>query len=252
MSTSQAMNLLTNDEGLRFRSYFLRFVSPLYYLQEGNRRATVKANGTCFFMQGPSSFFGVTARHVISDAPKGDLPILVGNLKMDVRDRDISGSSGLDVFTFSISGNEIHKLGKTPFGYEDLAPADLGGFVMPCGFPGNLRSRLGPYETDFVATDYSGVITSVGDDTATIRFASDDELKRFNTKIGSNGNWFKPGGMSGGPVFRVKSEYGALTSKLVGVISQGHDFQTGRQMVFTQSSVISSSGRVAHARNKRF
>lgn len=173
--TNEYISAMLSEYGMRFRAEILKYIAPVAFVSEGNKRATVRANGTCFFISHGDNTFGVTANHVVEQANTFPCTCL-GNMIFDFDEREISKSQKRDLFTFQISKEEISALGKEPVPICQARGIERGNYLTPCGFPGSLRSKVDSFTTEFIATEYAGQVVAIQDDFATLNFAADEDL----------------------------------------------------------------------------
>jgi hypothetical protein len=213
--------------------YELRLVTsfcvPLAWREYDHHGAIAPRNGSAFFLNTGARVIGVTAQHVIagyreSGARKGPLTLTTNGvgIQLDLDARMIDAHSGIDIATFSVTEDEVRRLGKEVCGgYQRTWPPSLpmqNGGIYYSGYPG-VGTRQTPGVITFGAVCGSGVATQVNE-----KIISSQIERQHLTPILGDGilpENFDFRGMSGAPMITVVQHHGLRSWMLGGVIFQG-------------------------------
>ena len=183
---------------------------PIWWYDD--RRAVGKAilhNGTVAFVNTGRKVIAITANHVYEQYLKdkrenADLKCQFGNVTVEPEHYSIAADANVDVATFELplvlamaTGVTTHNAGAWP-------PAELyeSELIILGGYPGNRRSE----KRHTVNSDFVSFISRVGqssDDHLSIHLNMPESHWPQGERLDSSPVL---GGISGGPVFRIRSE----------------------------------------------
>lgn len=206
------------------------FCAPLYWVIVKDGEVTTR-NGTAFFLDAGEGLFAVTAAHVIDGWRKTPpeqrpSPLRLGgngeSLRVDLADRLIDECTEIDIATFSVSADEVRRLGKTVLtGFQRSWPPaapTLGRGIYYCGYPGVVTQQLSRDEVCFGAAPGGGVASSVSERDVSSMVERENLIPVFGDGLPPDNFDFR--GMSGGPMLTVVQN-GLRSWMLTGVIVEG-------------------------------
>ena len=208
--------------------------------------SAVLHNGTVTFVHTGKRTICVTAGHVFEKyrAQKkefADLESQVGSVRIDLEDYLVDYSSSLDLATFELSPVLLAASRASAHGAPKWPPTAVAesDIVILGGYPGLLRieenGRLGTPFVSFLAP-----IAQVSSDHSAIQLNLEDSY--WPDGSGGLAPASELGGMSGGPLFRYRTEP-VEYFELVGFI---YEASTSYGIVFARhASCIDDSGRIA-------
>lgn len=211
-------------------------VAPLYWAEPGLEGKVITRNGTAFFLQTPSAFFGVTAAHVIEGENGwrercrilGPRPLRLGakngrsiELPWDARAVDID--TDIDIATFMISRREIEFIERVPYGgLQSSWPPETpvaGQGIIYSGFPGAGTRELSNHAVQFGVACGTGMASSVSETNISSLIERDHLEPVLGEGIMPENYNF--GGISGAPMLYVFMKGELFLNALAGVIYSG-------------------------------
>lgn len=189
------------------RELAMSLCAPFYWsIIDEKGQAKILHNGTiCYFHSG-ERFLGVTANHAyqqyLDDNTQFEgVEVQFGGSTIVPEDRLIARDAALDLATFDVPEVFV-TAGHKSVHYPQKWPTDRiqkGEVVLYGGYPGVLR-KLRPGQADFAFQSFAWALSDVTDANMLMHvdFANLHWPGHEHEKINEN-----PGGVSGGPVFRV-------------------------------------------------
>jgi hypothetical protein len=177
-----------------------------------------------FFIDTGAKLLGITARHVyeayikaLEVDPRTTCQVL--NAAFDLKDHLSGKGSTVDIAAFEIDRSQFDAIGRITVPWPPEVP-DVGDAIVVAGFPGAARS-VAPIRVTYGVYAAIAVARSVSDrDVSYNKPISEDLLVDiFGTGLPPQG--YDLGGMSGGPVVRLR-DGGVLSWALCGVIYECH------------------------------
>jgi hypothetical protein len=207
------------------------YTAPLFWVLNDQGKQTFR-NGSTFFLDTGARIFAVSAAHVVEECLTASRdPSFAGcmfgsegqSVSVRLEDRLIARDRDLDMATFTVSEEEVRRVGKVVLRrcWKDWPPPvmqrDRG--VLFAGYPGVGRIQIGPRALEFGCISLSGIAQNVSEQNISTLIERDQLVRSFGTD--SFPENFKFGGISGGPVIAI-TETKAIRSWIpVGVIFEG-------------------------------
>jgi hypothetical protein len=217
-------------------------------------------NGTCSaIVIEKTAPFLVTADHVVDEAlarlAPGDWDCVAGPLELPLCDRIISRNENLDLATIRLTQEEVQILERhdrlivRPEEWPPRPPA-VEDLIVLVGFPASVRVIRSWTDGVFNAVTLQGLVTGIRDDGFRYR-AEMKDLRQYDVVAGNEEDVLTDyAGISGGPVFRVKSEP-LLRQELVGLVSEGAlAYNTYPSVYFARLDRVQRDGRITGATNR--
>jgi hypothetical protein len=252
--TARALNAMTDLEKIEFaRSPFVKqlhmtagshvttFGWSYVHATLGTQRWR---NGSAFFIDIGGRIIAVTAAHVFrsylkgKEMARGKIACQLGSLGFDPKERLIAVSDCIDIATFSVSADDLAKVGKQPFAVaggdwppphpSPARPGRTGLTAYFAGFPEDSRLWINSQAISFGLYIAGGPIGSASDRQISMPFERQFWVDTLGLGFPPEG--FDPGGISGGPMMMPLDKNGSWSFHLAGVIkefpSQALGFET--------------------------
>jgi hypothetical protein len=210
------------------------YTAPFFWTLCGSKGSEMMKGGSAFFIDTGERIFGVTAAHVVEEClrdtrSKAFIQCMIGSnlgtsVPFNLGDRLIDGHREIDIATFWMTPEEIHRTGREILrGYyhprwpPPLPQVDRG--VTYCGFPGNSRRWLARREINFGIVAMAGVASSSNETSISILI----EREHLTQVLGDG---YMPenydfGGISGGPLIAIVQTPTVRSWMPAGVVVQG-------------------------------
>jgi len=214
--------------GKEMGKFPLRFARPLFFGEKPSKGKPITINnGTITFVKLEEHSIGITCFHVIDTYKQinndGNCIFQIGHLEFDPLERIIDESPGMDLVTIDLNGLDVtNSTNGTAIGSEFFVPSnwppkeiDSTNYVAFGGFPGEWRQY--PSWNEIVFDSWSSgasKVSSVRDQYFICQFEREFWVESFNYHDHHGLDLKKLGGLSGGPVFILRSIYW----ELVGII----------------------------------
>lgn len=240
--TARALNAMTDLEKIEFArgpfakqlhrtaaTYVTTFRWSYIHATLGTQRWR---NGSAFFIDIGGRIIAITAAHVYrlylngKQVARGKIACQLGDLVFDPEARLIAVSDSIDIATFSVSADELTKVGKQPFAVaardwppphpSPARPGHMGLTAYFAGFPEDSRIWINSQVIGFGLYIAGGPIGSASDRQISMPFE-----RRFWVDVlglGLPPEGFDPGGISGGPMMMPLEKDGSWSFHLAGVI----------------------------------
>lgn len=159
---------------------------------------------------------------------RGKIACQLGDIRFDPEARLIAVSDSIDIATFSVSADELIRIGKQPFTVpagdwppphpSPARPGHIGLTAYFAGFPEDGRLWINSQAISFGLYIAGGPIGSASDRQISMPFERQFWVDTLGLGFPPEG--FDPGGISGGPMMMPLEKDGSWSFHLAGVIAE--------------------------------
>ncbi len=247
ISEAENRALLSGPVGKKLYFTRMRYTSPLFATTPGSKMPLAGVtNGSAFVVDSGKRFFGVTACHVVDSLCKLERDrssvVNFSNVILEnFRSRIIDRCEKSDLATFALRISEARDAERESISEWPFVAPENDVLAWACGFPGISVKAVASDTLSYGLHVYGGATSGQGDSQFTMRF-DNDVLHIFEEGASDE---YLPGGMSGGPVFKIYYEYGELIARLCGVIKEGGPMYGQNIMFCANALLIKGDGHIS-------
>jgi hypothetical protein len=256
MATEKEAKAILRGTARALLEFSATFVAPLYWPVQHPDGSVTARNGTAFFLQTKEALFGVTAAHVIEGPNSwrehckahGRTRLRLGGragqaVLFDWDARRVDINLEIDVATFTISPQEIARIGRTVYSglqtqWPPAPPVDRQG-VLYAGFPAVGTKILSHEAVEFGVVCGTGLVSAINERDVHTLIEREYLEPVFSKEIIPEDYVF--GGISGAPLLQILlKENGLLLNDLSGVIVSGPNVSDDAQESIPGFELISA------------